>query len=59
MPESYINLFYSNVIAYCESKDWQITRAKYSDYSKLILALTAIGVDARDVMGHNLLAYLS
>ena len=59
VPESYINLFYSNVIAYCESKDWQITRAKYSDYSKLILALTAIGVDARDVMGHNLLAFLS
>lgn len=59
VPKSYINLFYSNVIAYCESKDWQITRAKYSDYSKLILALTAIGVDARDVMGHNLLAYLS
>lgn len=47
------------MIAYCESKDWQITRAKYSDYSKLILALTAIGVDARNVMGHNLLAYLS
>lgn len=59
VPESYINLFYSNVIAYCESKDWQITRAKYSDYSKLILAVTAIGVDARDVMGHNLLTYLS
>lgn len=59
VPESYINLFYSNVIAYCESKDWKITRAKYSDYSKLILALTAIGVDARNVMGHNLLAYLS
>ena len=59
VPESYINLFYSNVIAYCESKDWQITRAKYSDYSKLILALTASGVDARNVMGHNLLAYLS
>ena len=59
VPESYINLFYSNVIAYCESKDWQIARAKYSEYSKLILALTAIGVDARDVMGHNLLAYLS
>ena len=59
VPESYINLFYSNVIAYCESKDWQITRAKYSDYSKLILAFTSIGVDARNVMGHNLLAYLS
>ena len=59
VPQSYIDLFYSNVIAYCESKNWQITRAKYSDYSKLIIALTAIGVDARDVMGHNLLEYLS
>lgn len=59
VPESYTNLFYSNVIAYCESKDWVLTRAKYSDYSKLILALTSIGVDARNVMGHNLLSYLS
>ena len=59
VPESYTNLFYSNVIAYCESKDWQLTRAKYSDYSKLIIALTSIGVDARNVMGHNLLSYLS
>lgn len=59
VPESYTDLFYSNVIAYCESKDWQLTRAKYSDYSKLILALTSIGVDARNVMGHNLLSYLS
>lgn len=59
VPESYTNLFYSNVISYCESKNWELTRAKYSDYSKLILALTSIGVDARDVMGHNLLAYLS
>ena len=59
VPESYTNLFYSNVISYCESKNWELTRAKYSDYSKLILALTSIGVDARDVMGHNLLSYLS
>lgn len=59
VPKSYTDLFYSNVIAYCEREDWQITRAKYSDYSKLILALTAIGVDARNVMGHNLFSYLS
>lgn len=59
VPKSYTDLFYSNVIAYCERENWQITRAKYSDYSKLILALTAIGVDARNVMGHNLFSYLS
>lgn len=59
VPESYKNLFYSNVIAYCQSKNWQITKTKYSDYSKLIIALTSIGVDARNVMGHNLLSYLS
>lgn len=59
VPQSYIDTFYSNVIAYCEEADWQITKAKYSDYSKLIIALTAIGVDAQDVKGHNLFYYLS
>lgn len=45
--------------AYCEQKNWKLTRTKYSDYSKLIMALTSIGIDAQNVGGHNLFDYLS
>lgn len=51
--------FYQNVYAYCEQKNWKLTRTKYSDYSKLIMALTSIGIDAQNVGGHNLFDYLS
>ena len=59
VPQTYIDTFYKNVIAYLEEKNWEITRTKYSDYSKLIIALTSIGKDAQDIMGHNLFYYLS
>ncbi len=59
VPQTYIDTFYKNMISYCNKKNWKLTNAKYSEYSKLILAMTAIGVDARDVAGHNLLSYLS
>lgn len=59
VPKSYTDTFYKNVYAYCEQKNWKITRTKYSDYSKLIMALTSIGIDAQDVGGHNLFDYLS
>lgn len=59
VPETYINTFYSNVYSYLEGKNWEITKTKYSDYSKLIIGLTAIGIDAQNVGGHNLLANLS
>ncbi|MDO4556951.1 MAG: Ig-like domain-containing protein, partial [Lachnospiraceae bacterium] len=59
VPDTYKDTFYSNVIAYLEENNWEITKTKYSDYSKLIIGLTAIGIDAQNVCGHNLLSYLS
>lgn len=59
VPWSYTATFYQNVYAYCEQKNWKLTRTKYSDYSKLIMALTSIGIDAQNVGGHNLFDYLS
>ena len=59
VPWSYTATFYQNVYAYCEQKNWKLTRTKYSDYSKLIMALTSIGIDAQNVGGHNLFYYLS
>lgn len=59
VPEAYRKTFYQNVYTYCEQKNWILTRTKYSDYSKLIMALTSIGIDAQDVGGHNLFEYLA
>lgn len=59
VPEEYINTYYTNTVKYLEENNWSLTKTKYSDYSKLIVALTAIGKDARNIKGHNILAYLS
>lgn len=59
IPQEYLDTYYENTIRYLQEKNWQITRSKYSDYSKLILGMTVIGKDARDIDGHNLLEYLS
>ena len=55
----YNQAYYENVYAELESKNWVLTTSKYTEYSKLILGLTAIGKDATNINGHNLLSYLS
>ena len=59
ITQEYKDTYYENTVRYLQDNDWQITRAKYSDYSKLILGMTVIGKDATDISGHNLLEYLS
>lgn len=59
VPEKYNTTYYNNVVNELIEKNWVLTKTKYSEYSKLILGLTAIGKDAQNIMGHNLLAYLS
>lgn len=59
VPSSYVNTYYKNLYANLVQKDWVLTRTKFSEYSKLIIGLTAIGKDAQNIAGHNLLGYLS
>ncbi len=59
ISQEYKDTFYENTVRYLQDNNWQITRAKYSEYSKLILGMTAIGKDATNISGHNLLEYLS
>lgn len=51
--------YYENVVEYLQSVDGKLHSAKYTEYSRLVLALTAIGKDARDVGGYNLFDALS
>ncbi|MBQ6393320.1 MAG: Ig-like domain-containing protein [Eubacterium sp.] len=59
VPTGYIETYYNNTVNYLENNDWKLSRTKYSDYSKLIIGMTAIGKDVRDIDGHNILSYLS
>ena len=59
LPTSYTDTFYNNTLKFLKDSNWQITKNRYSDYSKLILAMTVIGRDAEDICGHNLLEYLA
>lgn len=59
VPQDYYDTYYKNTVAYLEENNWAITKAKYSEYSKLILAMTAIGKDVTNIEGHNLFSYLS
>lgn len=59
VPQSYIDTFYNNVVTELEEKQGVLSKTKYSDYSKLILSLTSIGIDAQNVAGYNLLSNLA
>ncbi|MDO4977371.1 MAG: Ig-like domain-containing protein [Eubacteriales bacterium] len=59
VPEQYQLTFYKNTLNYLTANNWKITRNRYTDYSKLILAMTVIGKNAQNLEGHNLFYYLS
>jgi hypothetical protein len=59
VPDSYKKIYYNNLISYCTSSSWKLTTTRYTDYSKMILALTSLGYDASDLSGHNLFDGLS
>lgn len=51
--------YYQNVVTHIQKVNGQLHTAKYTEFSRLALAVTAIGKDARDVGGYNLFDYLS
>ena len=59
VPQSYYDKYYSNVAAELKEKDGNLTKVKYTEYSRVILALTAIGKDVTNVGGYNLLEKLA
>ncbi|QQP13286.1 S-layer homology domain-containing protein [Lysinibacillus agricola] len=59
VPAGYYDTYYKNVVDYVVSKDGVLDQRKYTEYSRLIIALTAIGQDPTNVGGYNLVEKLS
>lgn len=58
IPDEYYRDYYENVEEYVKERRGILHDKKYTEYSRLILALTAIGKNPRDVAGYNLLTPL-
>lgn len=58
VPQSYWDNYYTTVVDYVKACKGDLHDKKYTEYSRLIVALTAIGADPSDVGGYNLLTAL-
>ena len=54
MPEEYYQKYYATVESYVKACDGVLHDKKYTEYSRLIVALSSIGKDAGDVAGYDL-----
>ena len=54
VPEEYYQDYYATVEAYVKACDGNLHEKKYTEYSRVIVALSAIGKDARSVAGYDL-----
>lgn len=59
VPEAYFEAYGENVAAYVAEHGGVLHAKKYTEYSRVILAWTAMGRDAADVGGYNLLQPLA
>jgi len=55
VPQEYWDNYYAAVEEYVEACGGVLHKKKYTDYSRVIVALTAIGADPSNVAGYNLL----
>nr|WP_315025275.1 S-layer homology domain-containing protein [uncultured Aminipila sp.] len=58
VPDEYYHNYYRTVEEYVKACDGVLHRKKYTEYSRLIVALTSIGMDLSNVSGYNLLTPL-
>lgn len=58
VPANYFETYYQNLVAEVKKVDGNLHARKYTEYSRVILALSAIGKDATNVGGYNLVEKL-
>lgn len=59
VPQDWFDSYYEAVESHVQACDGVLHERKYTEYSRLILALTAIGKDPKNVAGYNLLLPLA
>lgn len=54
VDDRYFEKYYTNVLNYVKTKDGVLHSRKYTEYSRVVIALTAIGKNPENVAGYNL-----
>ena len=57
--DTWFDTYYANLESYIKDRKGVLDTRKYTEYSRVILALTAMGKDPSNVAGHNLLEPLA
>ncbi|MGE4353017.1 MAG: S-layer homology domain-containing protein [Oscillospiraceae bacterium] len=58
-PAGYYDLYYKNLKQFAEDNDGKLSSRKYTEYARVVIALSAIGRDPSDVGGYDFLYYLA
>jgi len=58
VPVNYYDTYYANLVKEVREREGELHSRKYTEYSRVIIALSAIGKDARNVGGYNLVEKL-
>jgi hypothetical protein len=59
VPDGYYDRYFANVEKTLQDTQGILSRTKYTEYSRVIIALSAIGKDVTNVTGYNLLTKIS
>ncbi|HWP79514.1 MAG TPA: S-layer homology domain-containing protein [Candidatus Acidoferrum sp.] len=58
VPDGYYVRYYANLLSEVNARQGVLSDRKYTEYARVILALTALGADPADVAGYDLLTPL-
>lgn len=58
LPADYAASYYSNLVRTLRDTDGVLHRVKYTEYSRVVLALSSLGFDPTDVAGYDVLSPL-
>lgn len=59
LPDRYFEKYYKTVEKYIKERNGILHERKYTEYSRVVIALTAIGKDPQNIAGYNLLVPLA
>lgn len=59
VPQKWYDTYYNNLVDYVKACGGVLHKRKYTEYSRVVLALTAIGKDPTNVAGYDLTAPLN
>ncbi|MBR6653481.1 MAG: terpene cyclase/mutase family protein, partial [Oscillospiraceae bacterium] len=59
LDDSYRKAYYDNIVELLKANDGGLGVSRFTEYERVIIALTALGYDARDIEGYDIISRLA